>query len=98
MLAGADGFGTGFAADRNKAALVERVVGQVIASNVIPYILRAPVSQWIKFGQDCTWARKRGVILNHWNTGTGAGTLVFALTADPGIKSVQLFTQRIDFT
>jgi hypothetical protein len=39
VLAGAYGFGARFAADRNKTTVMQFVVGQVIAANIIPHIL-----------------------------------------------------------
>ena len=96
MLAGQDGLGAGFAADRDEAALVQRVYRQAERPDGVPDVLRAGVGQWIELHQRGTALAPEGrVELHHRHVAAGRA-LVAALAGDPGLESRELARERRD--
>ena len=50
IFAGLNGAGAGLAADGRKALVMKRIIGHLMAVNVIPYGFFGPVCQRIEFG------------------------------------------------
>src|SRR5690554_1394947 len=91
VLTGINRPGAGLAANGNKTALVQRVIGHFIGADIVPHLLRAPIGQRIKLGQSGARTSKVPVVLNHRNTCACTRALVFALSCNPGTQRVQLF-------
>src|SRR5690606_22195406 len=88
--------GAGRATDGDKTSVVQRIVRHVVGTYVIPDLPGSPVHQRVVFGEGFVGSGECLVILYHWNTGPGTGTLVLALTGDPGVQSQQFLSQRPD--
>src|SRR5206468_5150999 len=67
VLAGVDGAGAGFAADRVEAAIMERVVGYVVLADVCPHLARGPVGERVELDQRTLGRAEGGVELHHGN-------------------------------
>ena len=85
--------GAGLTTNAHKARIVQFIVGHIEHTNIIPYIFRAPVSQWIYLKYRVLSAREGAIDLNNGHIGP-CWALVASLAGNPGIYCRQLFSQR----
>ncbi len=98
MLAGANWAGAGFASNRDKAPVVECIIGYLVGPYILPNLLRAPVGERVEFGEGVVFASEDLVVLNDGDLRAGTGALIFALSRYPGVNIEQLLAKRGNFT
>ena len=97
MFAGVGGAGTGFAADRFEAALVQRVVGRAVAEDVVPDLLGAEVGERVEFDPGAVGlAVGLAIELDDGQVGAGTRALVLALAGGEGGDACEGAGERLD--
>jgi hypothetical protein len=79
------------APDTGVALVMERIVGDVVRPDVVPYLLPIPVSERIDLKQS-----ELGIPVELPRVGAGRG-LVATDTRDPGIELAEFLSERLDF-
>src|SRR5579875_1036777 len=92
VLAGAGRTGTGLTADAGKAALIERVVGDIVLPDVFPDLRGRPVSQWVELED----AAVSPIDFDLTDLGTRR-RLAASLAGYPGGRGRQGSLKRLDF-
>src|SRR5262249_22277805 len=75
--------------------VMQRIVGNVVRTDVAPDVCGRPSRQWVVFHDGMINRRKRRIIL-HCRNVHARDALVATLTCDPRIESRQVAAQRLD--
>ena len=97
MLVRQHGTGAGLAADADKAAFVQAVIGQLQHADVTPDFLAGHLRQRVEFVQRSFRGREGAVDFQRGNLAAGARALVATLARGPGGDGRQFAAQRLDF-
>nr|GFB50266.1 hypothetical protein [Tanacetum cinerariifolium] len=96
MLVGQNRAGAGFAANADKAALVQRVVRQFKHADVIPHVRAAHLGQRVEFVEWAFRRRECTVDFDHRHVVARAWALVPTLPGGPGGDAGKFAPQRLD--